>query len=84
MLQESEIDRVGGQHPVPIDTRVISTTNQDIEAAIQAQKFRADLYYRLNVVPIRLPPLRDRKDDISLLADYFVKKYICPFIIIGG
>jgi two-component system response regulator FlrC len=75
VLQESEIDRVGGQHPVPIDTRVISTTNQDIEAAIQAQKFRADLYYRLNVVPIRLPPLRDRKDDISLLADYFVKKY---------
>jgi two-component system response regulator FlrC len=75
VLQESEIDRVGGQHPVPIDTRVISTTNEDIEAAIQAQKFRADLYYRLNVVPIRLPPLRDRKDDISLLADYFVKKY---------
>ncbi len=75
VLQESEIDRVGGQHPVPIDTRVISTTNEDIEAAMQAQKFRADLYYRLNVVPIRLPPLRDRKDDISLLADYFIKKY---------
>jgi two-component system response regulator FlrC len=75
VLQESEIDRVGGQHPVPIDTRVISTTNQDIEAAIQAQQFRTDLYYRLNVVPIRLPPLRDRQDDISLLADYFIKKY---------
>ena len=75
VLQESEIDRVGGQHPVPIDTRVISTTNQDAEAAIQAQKFRTDLYYRLNVVPIRLPPLRDRKDDIPLLADYFIKKY---------
>jgi DNA-binding NtrC family response regulator len=75
VLQESEIDRVGGQHPVPIDTRVISTSNQDIEAAIQAEKFRADLYYRLNVVPIRLPPLRERRDDVPLLADCFIKKY---------
>jgi two-component system response regulator FlrC len=75
VLQESEIDRVGGQHPVPIDARVISTTNQDIEAVIQAEKFRADLYYRLNVVPIRLPPLRERRDDVPLLADYFIKKY---------
>jgi len=75
VLQESEIDRVGGQHPVPIDTRVVSTTNQDIESAIQREKFRADLYYRLNVIPIRLPPLRDRKNDIPLLADYFIKKY---------
>ncbi|NVL89808.1 MAG: sigma-54-dependent Fis family transcriptional regulator [Desulfobacterales bacterium] len=75
VLQESEIDRVGGRHPVPIDTRVISTTNQDIEAAVQAEKFRADLYYRLNVIPIRLPPLREREDDILLLADYFIKKY---------
>ncbi len=75
VLQESEIDRVGSRHPVPIDTRVISTTNQDIEAAIQAEKFRPDLYYRLNVIPIRLPPLRDRKDDMPLLADYFIKKY---------
>ncbi len=75
VLQESEIDRVGGQHPVPINTRVISTTNRDIEAAIRAEKFRVDLYYRLNVIPIRLPPMRDRKDDIALLADYFIKKY---------
>jgi len=75
VLQESEIDRVGGQKPVPIDTRVISTTNQDIEAAIQAEKFRADLYYRLNVVPIVLPPLRERRDDVPLLADCFIKKY---------
>jgi two-component system response regulator FlrC len=75
VLQESEIDRVGGQHPVPIDTRVISTTNQDIESAIQTEKFRADLYYRLNVIPIRLPPLRERKNDILLLADYFIKQY---------
>ena len=75
VLQESEIDRVGGRHPVPIDTRVISTTNRDIEAAIRAEKFRADLYYRLNVIPIRLPSLRDRKDDIMLLADHFIEKY---------
>lgn len=75
VLQESEIDRVGGQHPVAIDTRVISTTNQDIESAIQTEKFRPDLYYRLNVIPIRLPPLRDRKNDILMLADYFIKKY---------
>jgi DNA-binding NtrC family response regulator len=75
VLQESEIDRVGGRRPVPIDTRVISTTNQDIEAAIRAERFRADLYYRLNVIPIRLPSLRDRKDDILLLADHFIKKY---------
>jgi len=75
VLQESEIDRVGGRYPVPIDTRVISTTNQDIEAAVQAEKFRTDLYYRLNVIPIRLPPLREREDDILLLADYFIKKY---------
>ncbi|MBW1739591.1 MAG: sigma-54-dependent Fis family transcriptional regulator [Deltaproteobacteria bacterium] len=75
VLQESEVDRVGGQHPIPIDVRVIGTTNQDIESAIEAKKFRADLYYRLNVIPIRLPPLRDRKDDIPLLADYFIKKY---------
>ena len=75
VLQESEVDRVGGRSPVSIDTRVISTTNQDIGVAIQTEKFRADLYYRLNVVPITLPPLRDRKDDIPLLADYFIKKY---------
>lgn len=75
VLQESEVDRVGGHHPVPIDIRVIATTNQNIESAIKAEKFRADLYYRLNVIPIKLPPLRDRKDDILVLADYFIKKY---------
>ncbi|NVM22132.1 MAG: sigma-54-dependent Fis family transcriptional regulator [Desulfobacterales bacterium] len=75
VLQESEIDRVGGRHPVSIDVRVIATTNLDIESAVKAEKFREDLYYRLNVIPIRLPPLRERKDDISLLSDYFIKKY---------
>jgi two-component system response regulator FlrC len=75
VLQESEVDRVGGRHPIPIDVRVIATTNQDVESAIKAGKFRVDLYYRLNVIPLKLPPLRDRKDDVLLLADHFIKKY---------
>lgn len=75
VLQESEVSRVGGHNPIPIDVRVIATTNQDIESAINAEKFRVDLYYRLNVIPIKLPPLRDRKGDIPLLANHFIKKY---------
>ncbi|RLC07019.1 MAG: sigma-54-dependent Fis family transcriptional regulator [Deltaproteobacteria bacterium] len=75
VLQESEVDRVGGHRPVRIDSRVIATTNRDIEQMVKAGKFRADLYYRLNVIPIKLIPLRERKDDIPLLADYFIKKY---------
>jgi two-component system response regulator FlrC len=75
VLQEREIDRVGGVGPVPVDVRFIATTNRNIEEQIKAGKFREDLYYRLNVVPFHLPPLRERKDDIALLADYFIKKY---------
>ncbi len=75
VLQESEIDRVGGLRPIPIDARVVASTNQDLGSAIKAKKFRPDLYYRLNVIPIKLPPLRDRKDDILLLAGHFIKKY---------
>jgi DNA-binding NtrC family response regulator len=75
VLQESEIDRVGGLRPISIDARVVASTNQDLGSAIKAKKFRPDLYYRLNVIPIKLPPLRDRKDDILLLADHFIKKY---------
>jgi len=75
VLQEREIDRVGGIGPVPVDVRFIATTNRDIEEQIKAGKFREDLYYRLNVVPFHLPPLRERKDDIPLLADYFIEKY---------
>ncbi|CAN2048283.1 Regulatory protein AtoC [Candidatus Magnetomoraceae bacterium gMMP-1] len=75
VLQESEIDRVGGIHPIPIDARVIATTNRDIEGAIKEKTFRADLYYRLNVIPLKIPPLRERKDDIKVLVRYFIKKY---------
>lgn len=75
VLQEREIDRIGGAAPVPVDVRFIATTNRDIEKQIDEGKFREDLHYRLHVIPFCLPPLRDRKDDIPLLADYFVKKY---------
>lgn len=75
VLQEKEIDRIGGTHPIPIDARVIAISNVDLKKAITAGKFREDLYYRINVIPFTLPPLRQRKDDIVLLAQYFMEKY---------
>ncbi len=75
VLQEKEIDRIGGARPVSVDVRIIATTNRDIEQHIKDGKFREDLFYRLNVVPFHLPPLRERKDDIDLLAEYFIRKY---------
>ena len=75
VLQEREIDRIGGISPIPVDVRVIATTNRDIEELVKDGKFREDLYYRLNVILFRLPPLRERRDDISLLANYFIEKY---------
>jgi DNA-binding NtrC family response regulator len=75
VLQEREIDRVGGQGAIPVDTRVIATTNRDLEAETKNGNFRLDLFYRLNVVPIRLPPLRERPDDLSPLAKFFLKKH---------
>ena len=75
VLQESEIDRVGGRHPVRIDVRVIATTNLDANQAITAGKFRKDLYYRLNVIPIKIPPLRERPEDVLLLTQHFIDKY---------
>ncbi len=75
VLQEHEFERVGGTEPVRVDVRVIAATNRDLEVAIAERGFREDLYYRLNVFPIFLPPLRDRKTDILLLADHFVEKY---------
>lgn len=75
VLQEKEIDRIGGTAPIPVDVRIIATTNGDIEKQLKDGKFREDLYYRLNVIPFHLPPLRERKDDIPLLANYFINKY---------
>ncbi|MBA3037477.1 MAG: sigma-54-dependent Fis family transcriptional regulator, partial [Desulfobacterium sp.] len=75
VLQEKEIDRVGGTESIPVDVRIIATTNRNIDNLMQEEKFREDLYYRLNTIPLHLPPLRERKDDISLLADYFINKY---------
>lgn len=74
VLQEREVDRVGGQAPVAVDVRVIATTNRDLEREAQEGKFRQDLFYRLNVVPLHLPPLHKRPDDIPLLADHFLRE----------
>lgn len=75
VLQEGEFQRVGGSTTLKADVRVIAATNRDLAKAIQEEKFRPDLYYRLNVFPIRLPPLRERQEDISLLIRYFAMKY---------
>jgi PAS domain S-box-containing protein len=75
VLQEKEITRVGGTKSIKIDVRIIAATNQKLDELIQAGKFREDLYYRLNVVPIKLPPLRERKEDIPLLANAFLEKF---------
>ena len=75
VLQEYEIDRIGGRGPIAVDTRVIATTNQDLLQRVEEGRFREDLYFRLNVIPLRLPPLRERKGDIPLLADFLVKKH---------
>ncbi len=76
VLQEREVDRVGGAHPIPIDVRVVATTNRNLEESIQRGEFREDLFYRLNVIPITLPPLRERKGDIKLLVEYFMSKFL--------
>ena len=75
VLQEHEVDKVGGKAPIPVDVRVIATTNSDIRRRIQDQEFREDLYYRLNVIPLNLIPLRERKDDIPLLAEHFMNQF---------
>jgi transcriptional regulator with GAF, ATPase, and Fis domain len=75
VLQERQFERVGGNRILPTDVRVIAATNRDLTEAIAAGTFRADLFYRLNVFPIEVPPLRKRKEDIPMLVEYFVKRY---------
>jgi two-component system response regulator AtoC len=75
VLEEKEFTRVGGNEPIRVDVRVISATNKDLRRAIERQEFREDLYYRLNVVNVELPPLRERKEDVPLLAQHFLSKF---------
>jgi Nif-specific regulatory protein len=75
VLQEREFERVGGYETIKVDVRIIAATNKNLEKAVEEESFRSDLYYRLNVFPIYMPPLRERKTDILLLADYFLEKY---------
>lgn len=75
VLQEQEVDRIGAKRPIPIKVRVIATTNKDLRKLIARGQFREDLFFRLNVVPLRIPPLRDRKDDIAALTVYFTQKH---------
>ncbi len=75
LLQERSIQRLGAREPIPVDVRIIAATNRNLEAALSEGKFREDLYYRLKVVTISLPPLRDREGDIPLLCEYFIRRY---------
>jgi DNA-binding NtrC family response regulator len=74
-IQEREIERIGSNRPIPIDVRIVAATNSNLKTAIKERRFREDLYYRLNVIPLQLPPLRERKEDIPLLATHFLYKY---------
>jgi DNA-binding NtrC family response regulator len=79
VLQEREIERIGSNKPIKVDIRVISATNTNLEDAVMRGKFRQDLYFRLNVIPISIPPLRERKEDIPLLAKHFLNKFNTAF-----
>ena len=75
VLQERKIQRIGGQAEIPVDVRILCATNQDLESLVQDGRFRSDLFYRINVFPIELPPLRDRQEDVPLLASHFARRF---------
>src|SRR5207248_7583166 len=75
VLQSGTFERVGGNQPIKVDVRVIAATNKLLEHAVSVKQFREDLFYRLNVVRIQIPPLRERREDIRLLVNYFLKKF---------
>ena len=78
-LQENEIERVGGRHPIRVDFRLVVATNADLNEAVRTGRFREDLFYRINVIPVRLPPLRDRLEDLGQLLDVFIRRYALRF-----
>jgi transcriptional regulator with GAF, ATPase, and Fis domain len=75
VMQEREFDRVGGTRTIQVDTRIIAATNRDLETEVKKGQFRQDLFFRLNVIPVRVPPLSERKEDIPELVDHFIRKY---------
>jgi two-component system, NtrC family, response regulator HydG len=75
VIQEREIQRVGGKETLSVDVRILAATNRNLEEDVKTGKFRGDLFYRLNVVTLRIPPLRERQDDVPLLAQHFISKY---------
>ncbi len=83
VLQEGEVDRLGGSVPIPIDVRVIATTNRDVLAAVRSGQFREDLYFRLNVIPLKIPSLKERKEDIVYLAEHFREEFTREYGKIG-
>jgi DNA-binding NtrC family response regulator len=83
VLQEGEIDRVGGMESIKVDVRVLATTNRDIEESVRNKEFRQDLFFRLNVIPLRLPPLRERGEDVRLLARFFADRFSADYGLPG-
>jgi len=75
VIQEKDFDRIGGVKTIQVDVRIIAATNQNLEKAVVEKKFREDLFYRINVIPIHLPPLRERGPDIAILANHFLRKF---------